>query len=257
MHDCGRVCSDTSDDVARAAMGGLGLRSAARTSPLSGLVGQIASQFVQKTTPRSGHPHRGYDEQQPKHAVFEAAVEATPFQDSHLQVGANWLWMPPPREPEENEPGNFPHRVATRGFLTYGASAPRRALHDHVQLRTSRGPASKCLELEFPSQCVRQVLRRRSSSALFSCGVQLVRGLGCGKARREGGARMITNVGQGHGWRTLAMPEGWKLWQTDSSMFGRVQLAICDGFALPKCADIDGTALQEARRRKERAYPEW
>ena len=48
-------------------------------------------------------------------------------------------------------------------------------------------------------------------------------------------------------------------------MFGGVQLAInttlvsglrCDGSALPRCANVDGAALQGARRRKERAYQE-
>ena len=48
-------------------------------------------------------------------------------------------------------------------------------------------------------------------------------------------------------------------------MFSGVQLAIdttlvsalrCDGSALPRSANVDGAALQAARRRKERAYPE-
>ena len=48
-------------------------------------------------------------------------------------------------------------------------------------------------------------------------------------------------------------------------MFSGVQLAIdttlvsalwCDGSALPRSANVNGAALQAARRRKERAYPE-
>ena len=98
----------------------------------------------------------------------------TPFQDSHLQVGTKSLCGQATFEGTRGERArDLPHRVATRGFLTCGASAPRPALHDHVRLRTSHGAVPKvALEMGFSSQCVPQVSRRgltHPCSALFSC----------------------------------------------------------------------------------------
>ena len=199
------IAEDTCDDVARAtaslplAMGGLGLRSAARTSPPAFWASWAdCLPMVQKRHPEVATHIVEMLSNHPSTPCLEAAVQAA--EGLHALPGftpPSWLELalgtrPPQREPEENEPG----------------TSPTRWQHE-VSSRTERQHRDRLFTTMSDSEraMVRQVLRRGSAhpfSALFSCGVfvshslcpsasagvavhstlvattgQLVRGLGC------------------------------------------------------------------------------
>ena len=106
-------------------MGGLALRNAARTSPVC-FLDQLCRlpPNGSETTPRSGHPHRGDVEQPPKHAVFGGRCPSTRRAARPSRIHTSKLARigsgatPPPREPEENEPGTsrtgWQHEASSR-----------------------------------------------------------------------------------------------------------------------------------------------
>ena len=131
------VAEDRCDDVARntaslpLAMGGLGLRSAVRTSP-SVFWASWADclPMVQKRHPEVAACIVERLSNQPRTPCLGAAAAA-----AEQLKGAR----PPPREPEENE-RNFPYWLAARGFFTYGVSVPRPVVLDNGAI--SRWPRS-------------------------------------------------------------------------------------------------------------------
>ena len=314
------VAEDRCDDVARntaslpLAMGGLGLRSAVRTSP-SAFWASWADclPMVQKRHPEVAACIVERLSNQPRTPCLGAAAAAaeqlnelpgfTPPSWHALALGAR----PPPREPEENEPGTsrtgWQHEASSRTerhhrdrlFLTMTES-------ERAMVRSQGGPGAGVpftvcptgVETRIDPHLFRTLLLRRlrlplsmskrncrcgrpldsrghHRAACARAGVLGRRGFAVESAAarvcREGGARVTTNVlvrdmdvaaHPGDARRLEVVADG-------LPMFRGVQFAIdttlvsalrCDGSALPRSANVDGAALQAARRRKERAYPE-